>query len=258
MRISRGIAVVALACGLLAATASATTVTATFNSSYGRNVSVYYTPDSGSPVNESTTAGEYIWTRTGGDDTEYVPTTGQFSTACIDVEGTIYYGNSYTWNVLAGKDAIVGYAPTRMPPGGAIQEVQYDRLLKLYVKFYKPTATWSQDEAAAFGSAVWEIVWESPVGDIPTSYDVDAGLLAVTGNTTVTGRAQEMLDWVTTDTGTAYGTLVALVNTPGQDQMIAFGFGYEPPIPEPLTLLAVGSAVMGLAGYVRRRRLAQA
>jgi hypothetical protein len=28
------------------------------------------------------------------------------------------------------------------------------------------------------------------------------------------------------------------------------------PIPEPLTLLALGSAVMGLAGYVRRRRLA--
>jgi hypothetical protein len=42
---------------------------------------------------------------------------------------------------------------------------------------------------------------------------------------------------------------------PDRDMMATFVVS-EAPIPEPLTLLAVGSAVAGIAGYIRRRRLA--
>jgi hypothetical protein len=65
-----------------------------------------------------------------------------------------------------------------------------------------------------------------------------------------------MLDDVLASDVVPYGELYALVNKDaGQDQMIAFGVGSNN-VPEPLTLLAIGSAGMGLAGYVRRRRLA--
>jgi len=243
------------------ATASATSVTAKFTSigpHGGSGVRVYYTPDTGSPRAENTIAGMYNWTQVGTAN-PLIPQT--FGTFCMDVEGTIYLNRTYTWDVLTGRAEIVGTAPSRTPPGGAIQDEQYDRLLKLYALYFKPDdGTWTNTEAAAFGAAVWELVWESPAGagGLPSAYDVDGDLLRVYNNGSVTDRAQAMLNDVMTSNIVADGVLYALVNTDsGQDQMLAFGVGSNPPhVPEPLTLLALGSGVIGLAGYVRRRRLA--
>jgi hypothetical protein len=243
---------------LLAGTASANTVTAQFTGTYGQGVSVYYTRDIGSPVSESTTAGVYKWTQWPGPGQNNSDIPKSFGTFCIDVEGTIGIGGIYTWNVYEGKAAILANPGSRRPPGGPINGTQYDRLLKLYTQYFKPD-TWITQEAAAFGASVWEIVWESPLSGLPATYDVDANLLRVTGNSGVQTRAQQMLDFVTSGaTVTPNGELYALVNvTNGQDQMVAFGFGGNP-VPEPLTLLAFGSAVAGLAGYIRKRRLALA
>ena len=254
--------------GLLAFLAGTASATSTLSAKFtgigpngGAGVSVYYTPDSGSAVTANTTAGEYLWQVISAftDEGDSLPSVDStFPTFCIDVEGRIQLNHTYSWNVLSGKDEIVGFAPSRMPPGGAIQGGQYDRLLKLYALFYnKGDGSWTNTEAAAFGASVWEIVWESPASKIlPTSYDVDADLLRVYNNTAVINRAQHMLDDVLASDVVPYGELYALVNTTaGQDQMIAFGVGSNN-VPEPLTLLAIGSAGMGLAGYVRRRRLA--
>lgn len=244
---------------LQAGIASATSVTATFTGigpSGGVGVRVYYTPDTGSPVTENTIAGVYNWTQVGTQN-PLIPKT--FGTFCIDAEGTIYLGSTYTWNVLAGKSEIVNDAPSRTPPGGAIQDEQYDRILKLFALYFNPDdGTWTNTEAAAFGAAIWELVWESPDGDLPSAYDVDDDLLRVYNNSSVTDRAQIMLDDVMTSSVVPDGMLYALINTTsGQDQMLAFGVGETPPaVPEPLTLLALSSGVIGLAGYVRKRRLA--
>jgi len=252
--------VIAIAGLLLAGTASATsTVTAKFTGTYGQGVNVYYTRDIGSPVSESTTAGVYKWTQWPGPGQNNSDIPLNFGTFCIDVEGTIGIGGIYTWNVWEGKAQILANPGSRRPPGGPIIGAQYDRLLKLYTQYFKPD-TWTTKEAAAFGASVWEIVWEYQTEDVlPATYDVDANLLRVSNNSAVTDRAQVMLDFVTSGaTVTTNGELYALVNTTnGQDQMVAFGFGGNG-VPEPLTLLAFGSAVAGLAGYIRKRRLALA
>jgi len=249
MKAKRLLFVMAMAGLLLAGTASASSITAHFDGlGQSVGVNVHYTDSGGGGHDEGTYAGVYVWTVTGGD---FMPIHSELGAFCFDVASSISIGGTYSWSV---QPLGAGFAPIPTPPGGALKQQQVDDLKKLYGYFYKPD-TWSDLEAAAFGASVWEIVWESPASGLPSTYDVDADLLRVTGNG-VEVRAQEMLDLVKNPiyAGTYSGQLYALYDQTAQDQLVGFGTGrQEPPVPESLTMLSVVAGVGGLGMYLRKR-----
>jgi hypothetical protein len=114
------------------------------------------------------------------------------------------------------------------------------------------SASASDADKAVFAACVWEIVYE-PI----SSWDV------TTGNVTVALTAAEKItaaSWLgSVSTYDHENTAYALISENAQDFAISFNGGHENPVPEPLTMLAFGSALAGLAGYIRKhRRLAPA
>jgi hypothetical protein len=231
-------------------------------------VNVHYTTFNGTHVSEWGYAGEYEWKTTYNNTGNYdavPPKGGTFSTFCFDVQGNIYLGHTYDFYLYEGKDQIVAHHDTkRTPPGGALTGDQYDLLLKLFGLYWQHPGEWaSNTEAAAFGSAVWEIVWE--YGDNSSHpavlpYSVSTGLFRVTGSAAVVAAANDMLTGVMSSSAVPVGELYALINPcGGQDQMIAFGVGTrQDTVPEPLTMVSVVLGIGGVGAYVRRRMKAQA
>jgi hypothetical protein len=108
--------------------------------------------------------------------------------------------------------------------------------------------------AAAFQAAIWEIVNESE----QNAYDVDTGAHRLTGSYSYAWRNKANLWLGELGDDDVDGGLHVLTNQSHQD----FAF-YVPPsqvppqaVPEPVTMLAAGSALIGLGGYIRRRRRA--
>jgi hypothetical protein len=127
-------------------------------------------------------------------------------------------------------------------------------LYKLFANYSR--SNWTDEQAAAFQSCVWEIINETP----GTAYSVSQGA----------GTFYEIgAYW----TGTANDWLTSLsslptVNQPGLDLFVlqndesqdysAVGIGVGTRlIPEPLTMLGLVASVGGVAGYIRNRRLAK-
>jgi hypothetical protein len=167
---------------------------------------------------------------------------GQMDIYCIDTYEWANTGTG-TYTVADLADGPAGNGAPAMGPTKAAY-------LKDLIYHYYNGATTAADKAV-FAASVWEIVFE-PVG---TSWNITTGEMYETGWTSaqLTTASTYLGNLSTHDHG---NTAYALISTGAyQDFAISLGGGGNP-IPEPLTLLAVGSALAGLAGYIRRRKLA--
>ena len=163
-------------------------------------------------------------------------------TWCMDV----YKSANTNWNEynLVAPQTAPGDAPM-----GSAQADDLNRLFTGFIGTVDGDST-NRNLAAAFQAAVWEIVNETDAG-----YDVTGGGFSLSGYSTS--------NWASTANGwlnnlgdyDVDGGLKVFSNAANQDFVY-----YIPPtnppgiMPEPLTMLAVGSAVAGLGGYIRRRR----
>ena len=182
------------------------------------------------------------------------PNNKNLATFCADIKQTIGYGQTCTYDVYLPQDAPIG--GTNNPNGMGAAKADDLRLL-----FSLMPSSLDAKKATAFQAAVWEIINE----DAGTAY----ALTGTTKGNLYTTAPAGTDTWVTTANGwltTVWSYtdpvpdigLRVLVNPITQDfALVVPGLGSNP-IPEPLTLLAFGSAIAGLAGYIRRRRLAQA
>jgi hypothetical protein len=170
--------------------------------------------------------------------------TGLLPIYCIDTYEWALSGSiSYTVADLA--DGPMGHGAPAMGPTKAA-----------YLKdllFHYFTVANDASKKAAFAAAVWEIVYET------SAWDVSNGVMSVGLTATEKNLANGWLSTLESDFDHG-NTAYALLKDGGQDYAIALGGGLDepPPIPEPLTLLAVFGGVAGVGGYIRRRKLALA
>jgi len=171
-----------------------------------------------------------------------------FDAVCVDLLTVIHPYRRYDWTIVDLEDVPdTGFGPMGATRAGNIKE--------LFAR-HSPDMLTTAAEKAALSVLTWEIVLEDEWtgGDKP--WGLDGGYLTITKLSTT---AQGYFDaWMGELTGVgATGEIYALRNSTTQDFGIVLpGDGlYLPPVaPEPLTLLALGLAVAGLAGYVRRRQ----
>ena len=150
------------------------------------------------------------------------------------------------------------YKPEDAPIGGAnvaMQEGKATDLRKLVENYWFGgglNTAWTNDTAAAFQAAVWEIVTENPANP----YNLSAGQLKVEASTAwSTGEAQ---NWLTSLAGKPEPTreVWVLASESSQDYAIWFpSMGHEPPVPEPVTMAGLAMGIGGVAAYIRRRRV---
>ncbi len=164
-------------------------------------------------------------------------------TWCMDV-----YKNANTnWN----EYNLV--TPATAPDGYAMGTAKADDLNRLFTRFIDTVDgdSTNADLAAAFQAAVWEIVNETDY-----NYDVTDGGFSLSGYST-SNWASQANDWLDNlGNHDVDGGLKVFSNADNQDFVYYIPPSETPPgtVPEPLTMLAVGSAVAGLGGYIRRRR----
>jgi hypothetical protein len=248
--LSAGIAL--LLCLLIAGESQATTITMRFDGvalGQATVVDAWSGPDPGSPGSRrrlNTLAGIYGWTKVGGDYAA-IDVGESFSTSCIDVSQTMSGGSIYTYTVEEITNAPVPATYS----GGTIDAVRADALQKHYARNFGTIGA-DATLAAAFQIAVWEIVcehWSDP------NYNVGSDSFLLLGNLAVADAANAMLDnlsdpWQPWED---VPELVAFVSTDYQDQMWLVPLGDPPHAPEPITVLGLGMALLGVGCYVRRR-----
>ena len=133
----------------------------------------------------------------------------------------------YGWSMQGTVDSIVGYVISSSGTGYLMAPgYGYDSIPDEYLEKF----TWT----------------------MAASYNVDWSVAVVTGTLTAeVGDRQptgwpELVDWSSAGTGSLNGTFTSSDNT-----LVA-----NVVIPEPLTMLGVFMGIAGLAGYVRKRKLA--
>ena len=136
-------------------------------------------------------------------------------------------------------------------PMGSEKAADLNRLFTGFIDTVDGDST-NTNLAAAFQAAVWEIVNETTA-----TYDVTGGGFSLSDYSTS--------DWASTANGwlnnlgdyDVDGGLKVFSNAANQD-FVYYIPSTNPPgiMPEPLTMLAVGSAIVGVGGYIRRRRRA--
>jgi len=224
-------------------------------STYDINWSGYPGYDSSKPKEYyddygSTIAGLYHFKTTKSSYNTYAPLgkDTDFGTFCVDLVQYIGQGVTYRYTVTD-----LDNAPT--PPGAAMHKIwpgQKSDLERLYYGYYDLAKFASDDnEAAAFGLAVWEIVcehWES-------SYTVTSGSFKTSSR--ANARANTILSNLPTiPPNVTPPELVAFVSDCSQDQMWVLTCGGVQYVPEPLTMLGLALGLGSVGVYVRRRRLA--
>ena len=134
-------------------------------------------------------------------------------------------------------------------PMGSAKAADLNRLFTGFIGTVDGDST-NTNLAAAFQAAVWEIVNETDAG-----YDVTSGGFSLS-NYSTSNWASTANTWLAQlDDYDVDGGLKVFSNADNQD-FVYYIPPTDPPgiVPEPLTMLAAGTAVMGLGGYLRRRR----
>lgn len=142
---------------------------------------------------------------------------------CIDLNQTISFNASNIFVVTPVENAPV--------PGGGMGLSDANLLRELWGRYY--SLAMSNDQGAAFQSAVWEIVFDSGL-------NISTGTVQVDGNNTVETLAQAWLDSLNGDTA-HFAPVYALTSTGTQDMLV--------PAPGAFALLGLGA----LAMFPRRR-----
>ncbi len=176
------------------------------------------------------------------------PQGGIINTFCADVHQYVPSKTEWTtYEVNYPADAPIGDSQPLMESSKA------NDLKKLFADHAGILETTDDLEAAAFELCVWEIIYERE----QPSYSVawDAGSFYAVDPSTVRDQANAWLQRINNGTATEMDErLRILSNECRQDYAITLETGDQPPIPEPLTMVALSLGVGGLAGYVRRRR----
>jgi hypothetical protein len=171
-----------------------------------------------------------------------------FNAVCVDLLHVIYPNTRYDWTIVDLKD---------VPDTGPMGQTRANDLAELFNRHNPNDSSMTNAQKAAMGVLAWEIVLESVWTGGAKPWGLGTGDLRITGLSTA---AQGYFNtWAGELTGAGpTGQVYAIVNPGTQDFGILIpGVGNDQhPVPEPLTLLAFGSAVAGLAGYIRRRRAA--
>jgi hypothetical protein len=147
----KGLGIAGVVVSLLSSPAPADTVVAKFNT-VSPNRIFAYTLD-GVTSNGLTYAGEFNWTRTGGDHPGAPD--GDFVTFCVELTQHINFNTTYTYNVVPLENAPDpgGYGVTL---GMGIEKA--DMIRELWGRHFADIQ--DSDTAAAFQVAVWEIVYD--------------------------------------------------------------------------------------------------
>jgi hypothetical protein len=171
-------------------------------------------------------------------------------TFCADVHQSVPSTSRWkTYEVRYPEDAPIGLSQPAMGTDKA------DDLSRLFANHDGILETTSSLYAAAFQLCVWEIIYETEQSTYSVAYR--AGSFYATNSTDVRNLANEWLAPINSATGPAPDVgLRVLSNNCYQDYAITTEIGETPYIPEPLTVLGVFLGVGGLAGYVRKRRMA--
>jgi hypothetical protein len=252
----------AVVCGLLVGTASATTTYGTVSTQLigwpGEVVNFTYNRPGYVQSGNGDVAGVYIMDILRPGDLAPGPApapTGKgedlsdhFNAVCVDLLNVIYPYQRYDWNIVDLKDVPdTGYGP--MGPARA------NDLKELFAR-HNPNLLASNAQKAAMGVLAWEIVLENEwTGGATKPWGLGGGYLTITG---LSANATTYFNtWVGELTGVgATGEIYAIVNPTTQDFGIVLPGSGLYLIPEPLTMLGVFAGCAGLAGYIRRRRLA--
>lgn len=166
-----------------------------------------------------------------------------FRAYCVDVDQWAPQG--WTDYNLVDLEA----APVASRPDNPMGAGKANDLRELWGRFADAVVDSATGEA--FGAAVWEIVFENP----QNAYDVGSGALTMIGMSGgAASTANTWLSQLTGDTDEYEQGLFALSHPSYQDFALAGPAPVGQPIPEPLTVAGLGMGVVGLGGYLRRRR----
>ena len=217
-------------------------------------------------VTEGTVVGIYDFTQVNSSPTAnpYPRNPGLpvlFDAFCMDLKQFVYYTPTIShWSEmrqlgLDGSDD----GPWPGPHGAPMTLTQKTNLLKLF-GLHNSDVTLSTTNAAAFGAAVWEIVWETSGTLNPSgALDVTAGYLSVSVNSGAQTLANTWLGQLASYNPSSYPEIQGLLDNTPQDQLVLIiggTGGPENPIPEPVTMAGLMMGIGGLVTYVRKRRTA--
>jgi len=165
---------------------------------------------------------------------------------CSDVVQVAPTDGWRLYDVYLPQDAPIGGDNV---PGGMTND-QAILLSKLFSEYIDDVGG-SNNNAAAFEAAIWEIIYETPGGTL----DVTADRLRVVPTSGGSGWTSTANIWLNSLSGVEYVDigLRVLVNEHRQDYALTIPGAPGNNVPEPLTMLAVGLSVTGLGAYVRRR-----
>jgi len=251
------VAVLTIAFGLLAATANADMITATYHTGYGQNLASHIQPyDSSTSWGPWFTGAFNITSYTTSPAGAYTISSMGF---CIETE-TIGASGTSTWGI-----GDVSLAPVDEGPYGTTQPMGSDRgkyLGQLWYRHYDKVV--DNVSGAAFQLAVWEIVFETNLaggvnGDInqpATSayWDITSGLVAARDDTAARTLAQSWLVDVRDNPNSPSYKLLGLTYNGRQDIIVRdmTQGGGEVPAPSALLLCLIGVGFAGVARRIKR------
>lgn len=207
------------------------------------------------PLYDPAPAGEYTPT---GEGWGLYPgpepgTSALIATFCCDVHQYVPPASAWTtYEMRLPQDAPIG---DDQPPMGTEKAANLRRL------FAAHNDAWTTDSAAtnnllaaAFQLCAWEIIYETQ--DPFYSVSCDQGSFYATDSDSVADQANAWLEEINGAAGPAPDIALRVLSNPfHQDYAIMLGPGGDP-VPEPLTILGVFLGVGGVAGYLRKRRMA--